>query len=110
MKKTYADECLERAEEATGGPWSEYQYGVCSEKVYNSVNERLNICGEVKPRDAEFIAHSRTDVVELARKLKKACDRLRFAAKRFYFEGYLMDALYFNQIAEELEAMPVREN
>ncbi len=79
MKKTYADKCLERAEKATEGPWTviDDEYGL-------RIPEVKGICegcvGWLKPayeEEAEFIAHSRTDVPELARRLKAAIDLLK---------------------------------
>ncbi len=76
--KTYADQCLERAEKATKGPW----------KAGHSYHFEKN---------AEFIAHSRTDVPELARRLKKACDLL----------GALKCGHYDTEwLADELEKLP----
>lgn len=104
MKKTYADECLERAEKATKGPW-EYDSG---NGEVETVPHRIAICdragnlereqdveyryGDHIPEEAlellktdnyddlEFIAKARTDVPELARRLKLAVNDLRFFA------------------------------
>lgn len=45
-------------------------------------------------------------VPELARRLKRACEKLKLAAKRFHHFDLLVDALLFEQLADELEAMP----
>lgn len=55
--KPYADTCLERASMATEGPW------------------KVITCKSLE--DADFICEARTDVPELARRLKKACEALR---------------------------------
>lgn len=86
-RRTFADQCLDRAETATEGPWStgvnkpwivlpavnmdEYAIAAC-DRFRN--NNELDY-----PREdnAQFIAHARTDVPELARRLKRACTLLR---------------------------------
>jgi hypothetical protein len=103
MKKTYADICLERAEKATSGPWkmsgSGFNLEVSSPKenlIIHSVNGHKAIrWHEV---DVEFIAHSRTDVPELARRLKRAVEYLRL-------ESNCSGKKILNTIADELEAM-----
>lgn len=92
--KTYADECLERAEKATEGPWKS---GVTYHHEQN----------------AKFIAHARTDVPELARRLKKACETIRELAgclewlngwsKNLGTDPFVINLFKF---ADELEAMP----
>lgn len=74
---TYADECLERAEKATYGPWVSV---TCSNNLM-----AIRDAGGLYVHsgyfnfitDAEFTAAARTDVPELARRLKKACELLR---------------------------------
>lgn len=69
MTKTYPDESLERAEKATEGPW---------EASCDTVSVPDQVICYTHNNDEEFIAHARTDVPELARRLKRACDFLRF--------------------------------
>lgn len=77
--KTYAQTCLERAEKATEGPW---RFRIVNEETYLGnlpTPEIVNSSG-IYPNthaDFELIAHSRTDVVELARRLEKATQSLR---------------------------------
>jgi hypothetical protein len=78
-QKTYADVCLERAERMSEG------------------------------EDAEFIAHARTDVPELARRLKMACDSLAI------LKGVIQRKMpvhpdWVQELIDELEAMPGEEN
>lgn len=103
VTKSYADECLERADKATEGPWTmagitierleiaSYGRGPCGVIHIASMNSR-NVSS--RETDAEFIAHARSDVPELARRLKKACEYLRAC-------GYMVGNKY---AAEELEA------
>jgi hypothetical protein len=93
MKKTYADVCLERAEKATEGPFivipkddrcSRYMVSrIPGEKSVEMVEQGhpffighcLSETSDEEARaNAELFAHSRTDVPELARRLKKACE------------------------------------
>lgn len=97
MSKSYADECLERAEKATPGPWSwdtVFQYDQTL-RIMKGIRDDVFISadGPVKA-DAEFIAHARTDVVELANRLKKACDAMRNCT----------DDMILLNLARELEA------
>lgn len=92
MKKTYADECLERAEKATEGPWE----SSCD----NVATSDFHICATYN-NDEEFIAHARTDVPELAKRLKIALKELRRAAYAIDNEDY---ASQFTSIVHELEA------
>lgn len=119
MGKTYADLCLERAAKATEGPWK-YQFvddcmGMARSLSCN--NEDVDVDSEFwiweqlyggdDTRDsvkltletAQFIVHSRSDVPELARRLKKACDFLR------YVDGTTIVIKF----ADELEAIPGEE-
>ncbi len=81
---TYADECLERADKATPGPW---HTGHISERFSDEADiEGRNlecIADEVRDDNRRFIIHARTDVPELARRLKKAIDEL-WAVSRFF--------------------------
>jgi len=89
---TYSDQCLERASKTTPGPWK-YDYGnwevecdnlesdayrdaVCYvASIRDGIYDRTN---PVDPTDdAEFIAHARTDVEELAKRLNKAIYALK---------------------------------
>lgn len=82
-KKSYADQCLDRAEKATPGPWVRYHYA-----AWDGIEDsrRLDICcfsssdweaDDHIPSNIEFIINARTDVPELARRLKLACEYLR---------------------------------
>lgn len=91
--KSYPDTCIERAEKATEGPWK--NVGDCLITEYDSNGpdghrgaspEYYNCTGyeggfpipdNRAVADAEFIAHARTDVPELARRLNTAIRRLR---------------------------------
>jgi hypothetical protein len=94
--KTYADECLERASKATEGPWTrEFIYIRSKDFPVADTADRCEadiatvrgwghlqykgekIAIEIQDANGEFIAHSRTDVVELARRLNRACEMLR---------------------------------
>lgn len=80
INKTYADECLERAGKATEGPWSWYRESVLSSKVSPSCvlsTDGYNNNYDAESGDREFIAHARTDVPELARRLKLAIEILK---------------------------------
>jgi hypothetical protein len=87
---TYADECLERAGKATEGKWEPN-------------NEKLFIEGyatlEEQKNNIEFIAHARTDVPELARRLKLSIQIIRQVANE---NPELSVGLYI--LADELEA------
>lgn len=83
--KSYADLCIERAEKASEGPWE--TNGATVNGMYC-----LNI------PDADFIAHSRTDVPELARRLQAVCKFLKKLDQRYLFN--------FEKMIDELEAMP----
>ena len=72
MKKTYANQCLERASRATQGPWQCHDLAPTLLEMPKKKPIRINDWV-----DAEFIANSRTDVVELAMRLNKACELLR---------------------------------
>ena len=86
MKKTFADICLERAEKATVGPWthsstchqvnhvySEHQGFIVSDLV-GSIAKIRSGRYEFQKLNGEFIAHARTDVPELARRLNKSIE------------------------------------
>jgi len=70
--KTYAQQCLERAEKATPGPW---HIGHMNESEGMSIGEEIHL------DSATFIAHSRTDVVELAKRLERAINIVRAITK-----------------------------
>lgn len=108
--KTYADTCLERAEKATEGPW---HTGHLSEVRFDHADID-SATGETIAEDVfgtynrVFIAHSRTDVPELARRLKVACELLRD------IEPYLHPNArgpWFNirALVDKLEAIPKGE-
>lgn len=95
-KPTYADECLARASRATPGPWKANG---------NEVKPIFCDCCAWCSETAEFIAHARTDVVELAKRLKKACDELRAAIPRIE-DGFMWYEKELLALAERLEAPP----
>ncbi len=111
---TYPDECIERAERATRGPWKLTEkkidiaflnkpilttfYGVDGPNAFVSFQS----IGEAKP-DAEFIAHSRTDVVELAMRLKRACVILKNLNHSVIWDDP-EELDEFNELIDELEA------
>jgi len=119
MKKPYADTCLERAEKAAYGPveWRSYpdnnRFILChkdSPTPYALLQARGDkLCVPAKDDGhsieyitpehglAEFIAHARTDVPELARRLKLAIQSMKDVAK------YTNDFALLN-IAESLES------
>lgn len=89
--KTYADKCLARAEKATKGAWTDgfhigevetsYQPDCCEDTVCGRI-AILNSSGLCRPShqdeyDAEFIACARTDVPELANRLKRAIQAIK---------------------------------
>lgn len=94
-KPTYADECLARAEKATEGPWGVNNVSISADKGKRSIAIVTTPVDMTQPVDghgigvedytlhgvasinAEFIAHSRTDIVELATRLKRACEAMR---------------------------------
>lgn len=81
---TFADECLERASKATNGPWDTLcEHGeVHAITFIDSGGDPFHIVENLKRHDdAEFIAHSRTDVVELANRLKRAIHELKLIAQ-----------------------------
>lgn len=88
MTQTYADICLERVEKAPN------TYRLDGPRDY--VRESSN-----------FYHHARTDVPELARRLKKACELLRAASNVFgKLAGYDCAEYDYAVTADELEAMP----
>jgi hypothetical protein len=106
MNKTYADQCLERAEKATEAPWRSYDiFGPDYGEVYgpNVATEKL-ILGSAA--DAEFIAHARTDVPELASRLNYVCailSQIENALRR----DMPVHPDYIKEIRQELEAAPI---
>lgn len=95
-KKTYAEVCIERAKLANEGPWTAAACGDDYRKVVGGSGWAIVI--DVSPMDADFIAASRTDVPELAKRLQRACDELRTYSKYVYG----IDSM----LADELEDMP----
>lgn len=92
MTKSYIDEVLERAENATRGPWGMIQYD-----GWTLLDERGAVIRI--ENDLEFIAHARTDIPELVRRLKKAITYLRaYDSTRFEKE-----------LADELESYPEKK-
>ena len=108
VKKTYLDECLERASKATEGPWEDHNWDmmerphVVAHSLWNgkdSCNGHFDV--PCTPENTEFIAHARTDVPELAKRLKKAShfllDYIRGPCPRSV-------EIEFIELAKELEA------
>jgi hypothetical protein len=114
MKKNYIEECLERANAATEGPWwveperyvkredgsevlidMEVAYG-----TQGDLSDTFNLYDSYNEKDYQFIAH--TDVVELAMRLKKACEALRMDPSE---DRYITQL----ELADELEA-PLEKN
>jgi hypothetical protein len=110
MKKSYVDQCLERASLATEGPWMHIAEEVMNTTVHFVKAQKNSFCISIRTPttiepDAEFIAASRTDVVELAQRLKRACEALREAAEPWKGDNqfeYVFDDLM--KLASELEA------
>lgn len=102
--KTYIDECLERAEKATEGPW-EAMFTFGSSDLPAAVegpNRTLIVrideaCSEQPSDDIRFIARARMDVPELARRLKKAIEALNSQEGQFGIK-------LFEKLIRELEA------
>lgn len=106
-KKTYADECIERAVKATEGPW-EY---ILDENWIDS-NSGLVVnpsCGNLdkghRITNGEFIAHSRVDVPELARRLKVSIAMNRTLIKRVQW-GDPEELNTVNEHINQLEIVP----
>lgn len=113
MTKSYADSCIEIASHATEGPWVfDTDCDVFAGKQDESGEFEKRVCtmpySADYHADLKFIAHSRTDVVELARRLKKACEELRLSCITFRRCGQYDEAILNERIANELEAMPER--
>lgn len=114
--KTYADSCLERAEKATPGTWTiDFKepnwFGIESDKDSGD----WVVCGDESefPRptkvNAEFIAHSRQMVPELAKRLKRACEFIRVHVPNMIpigMSGYTEFRDLCLKQADELERMP----
>jgi len=78
MTKSYADICIERANVATEGPW--FQFSSAHEGEPCNYIESDNGCVTTVFtgfENAKFIAHARTDVPELAKRLKLACEIIK---------------------------------
>lgn len=100
MKPTYPDTCLERAAKATKGPWWLETEALSDMFIAHGsktdLSAQFDVLESYDKDDFDFIAHSRTDVVELARRLKRACEELR---------AYAEDEIA-HKFIDELEAMP----
>lgn len=97
---TYIEECLQRAREATKGPWivAQMEDRTYIESTANIPDSDSNVLVDehyLTELDAEFIAHARTDVPELVSRLKRAIEVLRLIKET---NGYYED------VADELEA------
>lgn len=109
MTKSYADVCLERAEKASYGPveWRSYpdkdRFILCHKDsptpyaILQARGDKLcvpdkddgHVISYIKPDHglAQFITQAVNDVPELARRLKIACDELRFVGE-YYAKVY----------------------
>jgi hypothetical protein len=111
MKKTFADQCLERASKATLGPWVVDKDEMIIAPAVKTVTRSARIILEppihMTNATREFIAHARTDVQELAQRLKYAIDSIRFAVNTFK-DMKQMDKLanILLKQADELERAP----
>ena len=82
--KTYADLCLERALKATEGPWKTYKCSysngeACGIDPLGGFDYSMDECHHpLSTENADFMSNARTDVPELARRLKIACEELKF--------------------------------
>jgi hypothetical protein len=112
MTKSYADQCLERAEKATEGPFygriEEIYVGAYRKTVwaiYRGSWERDGYQNKAPiawfENHGDAISFLRTDVPELARRLKKACE---FIIGAGYYDKQTMYA--GKRLLDELEAMP----
>lgn len=91
MKKTYADQCLELASKSTPGIWTkglstEWNDDLSDEVVVKNKFKTIGPisyagCGSHRlscpDDDAEFIINARTDVVELANRLRRSLEWLK---------------------------------
>lgn len=107
--KTYAEICLKRAGDADEGPWTTGSCGEDYRKVIGPSGYAIVI--DVSPMDADFIAASRTDVPELAKRLTLAIQTIRDAA--IAVNGYSPDtstmdvySIRLLEFADKLEDMP----
>lgn len=90
MIKTFTQQVLERAEKATPGPWTP-EYGVSMRSAWSIENPMRRVAlyldgtknialdeetSEVE-ENLEFIAHSRTDLVEACKRLERAIEELK---------------------------------
>ncbi len=123
MNRTYIDECLERAEKAFTDPPKLTHKSVqdkCPECKHPSLFDGQcinNFCISYYPSIpdrtqekaySEFIAHARTDVPELARRLKKAIAALQGAVAIAAVNLDTLSASRYRSLADELEA-PLEE-
>ncbi len=112
MKKSYSDLCLERASKATPPPTGEDDYLCASCNCLVSVRDGCewedgdicDVCCQA------FFYEFRTMTVELARRLNKSIETIRIAARFIKLiepknEEHKSDK-WFNDLADELEAMP----
>jgi hypothetical protein len=95
-------EIEERAEKATPGPWSAFQWGDGSQKDTDAWNvgataTEIVLVYDAFIRDAEFIAHSRQDIPKLIAALREARAVLQHVRNR------IRDPLMRKYILEVLE-------
>lgn len=87
MGLSYLETVLARAERATKAPWVVRKTGMIS--THRSVDPILgshNHTPYIQDNNADFIAHSRTDVPELVKRLQFSIQLLRHMAKDGGFE------------------------
>ncbi len=103
--KTYADECLERAEKANKWPPIVSSYN--AEKEYDHYIPEILTGYESDYKhlaDAEFIAHSRTDVPELARRLNRLIKEVKYLNELLVSIDVKDQYDVLNDLVNELEA------
>ncbi len=103
MNKTYADNCLERAEKATKGPWHIGHINEDFSYFMDVDSPEGRIAEEVHDTEAYFIVAARTSVPELARRLKRACSIIRHQGVHHVQEK---EGQFLINEADRLEAMP----
>lgn len=120
-KQTYADQCIERASLASPKPRKANEClimepdpnghdsyrGGCP--VSHDCLEYINSLGVAPLQaifDAQFIAHARTDVEELARRLNVASEAFKGLCELLHKDNAIQLSVYCGTLAKGLEAMP----
>lgn len=107
MGLNYIDDCLERAQKATPGPWQQFSNTVEGTSCNYIESDRGWVTTVFTGfKNADFIAHARTDVEELAKRLKKAIEACRTEAKLEAATAGPFGPFgeKWNKLADELEA------